>query len=70
MPLVSVLPRAFAVMHLQRGCDHQWLKNQLGHAPQSTLIYTTYGVYIKAAKLTEEQAARAHKRSPRLHHRH
>jgi len=45
-------------MQLQRGCDHQWLKNQLGHAPQSTLIYTTYGLYIKAAKLTAQQAAR------------
>lgn len=49
---------SYAVMHLKRGCDHQWLKNQLGHAPQSTLIYTTYGLYIKAAKLTAEQAKR------------
>jgi hypothetical protein len=45
-------------MHLKRGCDHQWLKNQLGHAPQSTLIYTTYGVYIGAQKLTADQQAR------------
>ncbi len=49
---------AFSVMHLRRGCDHQWLKNQLGHAPQSTLLYTTYGLYIKAAKLTAQQHAR------------
>jgi hypothetical protein len=42
----------FAVMHLRRGSDHQWIKNQLGHAPQSTLLYTTYGVYVAQAKLT------------------
>lgn len=41
----------FAVMHLRRQSDHQWIKNQLGHAPQSRLIYTTYGVYIGEAKL-------------------
>ncbi len=39
---------SFAVMHLKRGRDHQWLKNQLGHAPQSTLIYSVYGTYIGA----------------------
>lgn len=49
---------SYAVMQLRRGCDHQWLKNQLGHAPQSTLIYTTYGVYIGATKLTAEQRVR------------
>jgi integrase len=49
---------SFAVMHLQRGTDPQWIKNQLGHAPQSTLLYTTYGVFINAAKLTKAQAAR------------
>ncbi len=49
---------SFAVMHLMRGSDHQWIKNQLGHAPDSTLLYRTYGVYIKAAKLTEAQRER------------
>jgi integrase len=49
---------SYAVMQLQRGCDHQWLKNQLGHAPQSTLLYTTYGLYIGAARLTAQQQAR------------
>jgi hypothetical protein len=44
-------------MHLKRGCDHQWLKNQLGHAPQSTLIYSVYGTYIGAQKLTAGQRA-------------
>jgi len=29
---------SYAVMQLKRGCDHLWLKNQLGHAPQSALI--------------------------------
>jgi hypothetical protein len=48
---------SYAVMQLKRGCDHQWLKNQLGHAPQSTLICTTYGVYIGAQKLTADQQA-------------
>lgn len=48
----------FAVMHLKRDCDLQWLKNQLGHAPQSTLAITTYGVYINAKKLTARQAER------------
>ena len=45
-------------MHLKRGCDHQWLKYQLGHAAQSVLIYTTYGVYIGAQKLSADQQAR------------
>lgn len=48
---------SFAVMHLKRACDHQWLKNQLGHAPQSTLIYSVYGTYIGAQKLTAGQRA-------------
>ncbi len=54
---------SFAVMQLRRGRDNQWLKNQLGHAPQSTLLYTTYGLYIQAAKLTEQQLARQGGRS-------
>ena len=49
---------SYAVMQLKAGRDHQWLKNQLGHAPQSTLLYTTYGLYIGAAKLTAGQQAR------------
>lgn len=49
---------SYAVMHLRRGSDHQWLKTQLGHAPQSTLLYTTYGVWIGGAKLTAAQRAR------------
>ncbi|HXF23267.1 MAG TPA: hypothetical protein VN602_02045 [Gemmatimonadaceae bacterium] len=51
----------YAVPWLKAGKDHQRLKNQLGHAPHSTLIYTTYGVYIDAAKLTQEQQQRAGK---------
>lgn len=43
----------FTVMHLRRGSDHQWIKNQLGHAPNSTLLYTTYGVYIAEIKLRD-----------------
>jgi len=59
---------SFAVMHLKRGCDHQWLKNQLGHAPQSTLIYTTYGTYIGAQKLTADQRSQmpARENGPQL----
>jgi integrase len=41
----------FAVMHIRRGTDHQWIKRQLGHSPRSTLLYTTYGVFIDEAKL-------------------
>ena len=52
------LRHSFAVMHFQRGTDHQWIKNQLGHAPDSTMLYKVYGVYINAAKLTKQQAAR------------
>jgi integrase len=47
---------AFAVMHIRRGTDHQWIKNQLGHAPHSTLLYTTYGVYIAEAQLKARAA--------------
>jgi integrase len=36
----------YAVSWLKRGRDHQILKNQLGHSPRSTLIYTTYGPWI------------------------
>ena len=36
----------YAVAWLKRGGDHQILKNQLGHSPRSTLIYTTYGPWI------------------------
>ncbi len=53
---------SFAVMWIRSGLkggrDKQWLKNQLGHAPQSTVIDTVYGVYINAARLTEAQAER------------
>lgn len=49
---------SFAVMHIKRGTDHQWIKNQLGHAPDSSTLYKVYGVYINAAKLTKAQAAR------------
>jgi integrase len=54
---------SYAVMHLKKGSDDQWLKNQLGHAPQSTLIYTTYGLWINAAKLTKAQLERMGKTS-------
>lgn len=40
----------YAITALKRGDDHQAIKRQLGHAPQSTLIYTTYGVYLTAPK--------------------
>lgn len=46
-------------MHPKRGYDHQWLKNHFGHAPQSTLLYSTYRLYIKAAKLTAGPAGAA-----------
>lgn len=46
---------SYAVMHLKRRCDHQWLKRQLGHSPRSTLIYTTYGVWIDDAARTRTQ---------------
>lgn len=53
---------SFAVLWIKRaGGDVarlQWLKNQLGHAPQSTLIHTLYGVFINAARLTDAQRAR------------
>lgn len=48
----------FAVRHLQDKCDEQWLKNQLGHAPHSSLIYTTYGVYRTEIKLTGKHVGR------------
>lgn len=57
---------SYAVMWIKRGVygfredkrDRQWLKNQLGHAPQSTLIDTRYGVYINAEKMTKAQKSR------------
>jgi len=58
---------AHAVMWIRRGAcgglrtdrrDEQWLKNQLGHEPSSNKLRTTYGVYINAAKLTEQQKER------------
>lgn len=36
----------YAVQWLKAGKDHQILKNQLGHSPRSTLIYTTYGPWL------------------------
>ncbi|HET8777935.1 MAG TPA: site-specific integrase [Candidatus Limnocylindria bacterium] len=36
----------YAVQWLKGGGDHQVLKHQLGHAPRSTLIYTTYGTWL------------------------
>lgn len=38
--------------------DVPWLKNQLGHAPQSTVLFTTYAVEIKAMRLTTAQEKR------------
>lgn len=53
---------SFAVMWIRRSAGDavklQWLKNQLGHAPQSTLIYTRYGLFIEAAQLSAKQEAR------------
>lgn len=36
----------YAVTALVRGDDPQFVKQQLGHAPNSPLLYTRYGVYI------------------------
>jgi integrase len=55
---------SYAVMWLPRvlahedGRDVPWLKNQLGHAPQSTVLFTTYAVEIKAMQLTQQQQER------------
>lgn len=46
---------SFAVMHIRRWTDHQWIKTQLGHAPHSTLLYTTYGVYIQQAEMLKRR---------------
>lgn len=35
----------YAVTALSRGDDPQFVKQQLGHAPNSPLLHTTYGVY-------------------------
>jgi integrase len=64
---VHELRHAFAVMWIDRGAagglradgrDLNWLKNQLGHSERSVLVFTTYGVQIKAARLTAKQQAR------------
>jgi integrase len=54
---------SYGVMHVKRGSDEQWLKNQFGHAPQSTLMHTIYGLWINAAKLTKSQLERMGKTS-------
>jgi integrase len=47
---------SFAVAWLKRGGDHQVLKHQLGHAPRSTLIYTTYGTWMVSPAEIRERA--------------
>lgn len=58
---------AFAVMWLKRGAagglrsdgrNEAWLKNQLGHSPRSTLLFTRYGVYITEFALRARQEER------------
>ncbi|HXE83685.1 MAG TPA: hypothetical protein VN513_10200 [Gemmatimonadales bacterium] len=46
----------YAVTALVRGDDPQFIKRQLGHAPNSPLLHTTYGVY-EAQGRTARQAA-------------
>lgn len=36
----------YAVTAIRRGDDHQAIKNQLGHAPNSALLYKVYGAFI------------------------
>jgi hypothetical protein len=43
------------VANPKAGCDHQWLKHQLGHASRSTLIYSAHGTYIDPSRLTDAQ---------------
>lgn len=49
----------YAVAWLKRGGDHQILKNQLGHSPRSTLIYTTYGTWIVTTADYKKRAGKA-----------
>lgn len=58
----------YAVTALKRDDNHQDIKRQLGHAPQSTLIYTTYGVYTtkpKGRRQREKEAREAAERAAR-----
>jgi integrase len=48
----------YAVNAIRRGDDHQAIKRQLGHAPNSTMLYTTYGAYIEEARRLEDWARR------------
>lgn len=59
---------AFAVTWIQRGAcgglrkdgrDEQWLKNQLGHKPNSNQLRAVYGVYIGQARLEARNEAMA-----------
>jgi integrase len=50
----------YAVTAIRRRDDHQAIKRQLGHAPQSALLYTVYGVYI--AEVANNSATTAKKR--------
>lgn len=60
----------YAVNAIQRGDDEQAIKRQLGHAPTSTLLHTTYGVYLDEAKAARDRApARRHRLSTRTHAR-
>jgi integrase len=50
----------YAVKALKDGVDRQFIKRQLGHAPNSTVVETVYGVYLptEAAPKTVTSASR------------
>ena len=48
--------QTYAVNAIRRGDDHRAIKRQLGHAANSTMLYTTYGAYIEEARRLEERA--------------
>lgn len=54
----------YAVTALKRKDDHQDIKRQLGHAPQSTLLYDTYGVYTTKPKGRTARLAEAARKQP------
>ena len=46
----------YAVSAIKCGEDHQAVKRQLGHAPDSTMLYTTYGAYLEDAPRHAERS--------------
>jgi integrase len=47
----------YAVNAILRDDEHQAIKRQLGHAPNSTLLYEVYGAYIAEAKRRKQAQA-------------